>query len=89
MYNVVDIAKNAKEASVSALKLSSEDKNNALRIIVDLLNQNKSKILDANKLDLDNAKTLLKRLNSVNITKEQLEKIINEWERILWKDKKL
>ena len=59
MYNVVDIAKNAKEASISALKLSSDDKNNALKAIVSLLKENKTKIIEANKLDLKNAQVLL------------------------------
>ncbi len=59
MTNVTDIAKSAKEASVSALQLSSEIKNTALNNIAGELKLNKEKILSANNKDLENAKQLL------------------------------
>ena len=55
---VIEIAKNAKNAAVEALQLSSEIKNKALNAIADILESNKDKIVLANKMDLDNAKDL-------------------------------
>lgn len=55
---VIDIAKNAKMASVEALQLSSDIKNKALNSIANILEINKEEILLANKKDLDNAKNL-------------------------------
>ena len=40
--------------------------------------QNKKKIIDYYNLGHCNSKTLLKRLNYLNVTKEELEKIIND-----------
>ena len=59
MTSVYDIAKRAKNASIKALKLSSYVKNKALLSVADLLEKNKDKILNANKLDLENAKEML------------------------------
>ena len=55
---VIDIAKNAKNAAVEALQLSSDIKNEALNAIADILEINKDEIILANKKDLDNAKDL-------------------------------
>ena len=55
---VIEIAKNAKNAAVEALQLSSDIKNKALNAIADILEINKDEIILANKKDLDNAKDL-------------------------------
>ena len=55
---VIEIAKNAKNAAVEALQLSSDIKNEALNAIADILEINKDEIVLANKKDLDNAKDL-------------------------------
>ena len=55
---VIEIAKNAKNAAVEALQLSSDIKNEALNAIADILEINKDEIILANKKDLDNAKDL-------------------------------
>ena len=55
---VIEIAKNAKNAAVEALQLSSDIKNKALNAIADILEINKDEIILANKNDLDNAKDL-------------------------------
>ena len=49
MSLVLDIAKKAKLASVQALQLSTEIKNNALLKIADLLEENKEKIVYENQ----------------------------------------
>ena len=59
MADVTEIAKKAKEASISALKLSSEIKNQALNKIADLLVNKKNEILAANARDLKNAEKML------------------------------
>lgn len=55
---VIEIAKNAKNAAVEALQLSSDLKNKALNAIADIFEINKDEIILANKKDLDNAKDL-------------------------------
>lgn len=60
MNNVINIAKNAKNASIAALQLSTELKNNALLTIAKSLEENKQIIMSANKKDLNNAKKILK-----------------------------
>lgn len=59
MNNVISIAKQAKEASIKALQLSTEIKNNALNKIAELLDKNKEQIFNANKKDLENASKML------------------------------
>ena len=59
MYNVVDIARKAKKASINALKLSETTKNTALKNIAESIKNNENKIFEANKKDLDNAKKML------------------------------
>lgn len=61
MYNIKDIAKNAKKAATEALQLSNEVKNLALTNIAKAFEDNADKILSANKKDLDNALNLLKQ----------------------------
>ncbi len=61
MNSIENIAKSAKVASINALKLSTELKNIALYTIVHNLQLNKNKILEANKLDLINASSLLEK----------------------------
>lgn len=59
MSNVINIAKNAKKASIEALQLSTEIKNLALNKIADSLLSNQSTIMQANEKDLQNAKIML------------------------------
>ena len=61
MSNVIEIAKKAKEASISALQLSTEIKNNTLYKIADALNSEKDEIISANNIDLNNAKLLIEK----------------------------
>lgn len=58
--NIIEIAKAAKQASIEALQLSTETKNNALTKVAECIENNKAKILEANNADLEAAKTLLK-----------------------------
>ena len=58
MTKVLDIAKNAKNAAIQALQLSTEIKNKALLKIADVLEQNKDEIVNSNIIDLENAKDL-------------------------------
>lgn len=55
----VEIAKNAKEASLKLANLPSELKNAALEAIANSISQNKQIIFDANKKDLENAQKLI------------------------------
>lgn len=58
MTNVLDIAKNAKNAAVQALQLSTDVKNEALIKIALILEENKEEIVVANKKDLEMSKEL-------------------------------
>ena len=55
----IQIAKNAKEASLKIADLSTEIKNKALLKIADKIEQAKAEIFDANKEDLKNAEILV------------------------------
>lgn len=59
MKSVIEIAKDAKIASISALQLSADIKNLALLRIADLIENNKHKIVEANVLDLKLAQSQL------------------------------
>ncbi len=56
---MINIAKNAKQASIITASLDTETKNSALKNIAETLNMNKSIIFDANEKDLLLAKELL------------------------------
>ena len=51
-YNFIELAKNSKNASKKLAVLSTEIKNKALLSIAEALENNKSKIFEANKIDL-------------------------------------
>lgn len=59
MYDIKEIAKNAKQAATKALQLSNDVKNLALTNIAQAFENNADKILSANKKDLENAAKLL------------------------------
>lgn len=59
MIDFVKIAKDAKEASLKIADLSTELKNTALLKIADEIELNKNKIFEANKTDLEAAKSLV------------------------------
>ena len=52
-YNFIELAKNAKTASKKLATLSTEIKNKALLAIAEALDFNRTKIFEANKLDLE------------------------------------
>ena len=56
MYDLVSLGKNAQKASVTLKKLNTAVKNAALISIAQKLRDEKSSILDANRLDVANAK---------------------------------
>ena len=70
--NFTEIAKNAKEASLKIAFLSTDIKNKALLTIADEIECNKSKIFDANKIDLQKAEDLV---NSGEITKSAFNRL--------------
>ena len=59
MQNFIQIAKDAKEASLKIASLSTEIKNQALLKIAEYIENNKQKIFDANKKDLTDAQKLV------------------------------
>lgn len=61
MENFIEIAKRAKRASIKAQGLSSEVKNQGLVAVAKALEENKEKIFEANKVDLEFAKELVEK----------------------------
>ena len=55
----LEIAKNAKKASIKAQKLSNDIKNKALKTIAEFLEKGKSEVFEANNKDMQEAKSLL------------------------------
>lgn len=85
----VGVAEASKQEVLRALEnvvtLSNVTKGNLTATDMFLLNlsgsnssKNKQKVIEHFNLGVCNSKTLLKRLNSLNISKEELEKIIND-----------
>lgn len=58
--NFIDIAKNAKQASLKIAELKTEIKNSALNKIAEVFELNKAEIFEANKKDLQEAEELVK-----------------------------
>ena len=54
--NIIQLGKNAKEASKSLRKLKEIDKNKILKNVADKLIELKTEIIEVNKIDLKNAK---------------------------------
>ena len=71
----IQIAKNAKEASLKIADLSTEIKNDALIKIADEIEASKSEIFDANKKDLEEAETLVEtgKLNKSTFNRLKLD----------------
>ncbi len=77
MSSVVDIAKKSKFASVQALQLSSNIKNNALLKVAEILEANLDKIVLANKQDLDLAIDISKAMyNRLKLDDNKLRDMI-------------
>ena len=80
MSELLEIGKNAKEASYDLGVLSTKEKDNALLLMAEELVRSKSEILDANKVDLENTKdkgiseALLDRLA---LSDERIEEMAN------------
>lgn len=85
-YNFIELAKNAKIASKKLATLSTEVKNKALLAIAEALDANKTKIFDANKLDLELAegnipKSVFNRLKlDDNKMRDMIQGIIDVYE---------
>ena len=69
----IQIAKNAKEASLKIAGVKVEIKNNALLAIADAFETHKSEIFDANKVDLDNAQILVEQVKLAKSTFNRLK----------------
>ena len=57
--NFIEIAKNAKQASLKIAELNTEIKNSALSKIADFFEAHKTEIFEANKRDLEEAEKLV------------------------------
>ena len=58
-FDFIEIAKNAKIASLKVAELDTNIKNQALENIAQMLEEHKSEIFEANAQDLEEAKTLV------------------------------
>ena len=75
MYSVQEIAKNAKIASIQALKVSEQLKNEALNLIAKSLEENKDTIINANQKDLNEAQSMVQagKLNQAAYNRLKLD----------------
>ena len=69
----IEIAKNAKEAGLKISALNVKIKNDALNCIAKSFEEHKQEIFDANKQDLENAKTLVEEGKISNSTYNRLK----------------
>ena len=69
----IEIAKNAKEAGLKISDLNVKIKNDALNCIAKSFEEHKQEIFDANKQDLENAKTLVEEGKISNSTYNRLK----------------
>ena len=73
MENFIEIAKRAKRASVKAQGLSSDVKNQGLIAVAKALEENKEKIFEANKADLEFAQELVQKGELTQATYNRLK----------------
>ncbi len=84
--NLIEIGKKAKQASFELAQLSQQQKNNALEIIAKSLEEQTASILQANTIDINNAKqnglseALIDRLL---LTEERLTAIANDVRNVI------
>ena len=84
-YNVYEILEKVKIASKELNILSTIEKNSAIIKIAEALIRNSDKIIEANKLDLENGKKknlTNAMLNRLELTKEKVESIANDMIKI-------
>ena len=84
--NIIELGKRAKSASLNMKVCSSDQKNLALIKLTKNLDKNRNKILEANKIDLENGqkKSLAKPLiNRLTLTEKSIDGLITSIEDII------
>ena len=84
--NIIELGKKAKSASLNMKVCSSDQKNLALTKLTKNLDKNRNKILEANKIDLENGekKSLAKPLiNRLTLTEKSIDGLITSIEDII------
>ena len=84
--NIIELGKRAKTASLNMKVCSSDQKNLALTKLTKNLDKNRNKILEANKIDLENGekKSLAKPLiNRLTLTEKSIDGLITSIEDII------
>ena len=84
--NIIELGKRAKTASLNMKVCSSDQKNLALTKLTKNLDKNRDKILEANKIDLENGekKSLAKPLmNRLTLTEKSIDGLITSIEDII------
>ena len=84
--NIIELGKRAKNASLNMKVCSSDQKNLALTKLTKNLDKNRNKILEANKIDLENGekKSLAKPLiNRLTLTEKSIDGLITSIEDII------
>ena len=84
--NIIELGKRAKSASLNMKVCSSDQKNLALTKLTKNLDKNRNKILEANKIDLENGekKSLAKPLiNRLTLTDKSIDGLITSIEDII------
>ena len=74
-FDLYELGSNAKRASFELAKLSESDKNEALRAVADAVDENAAKILAANEIDVENARskgTTIAMIDRLQLTGERI-----------------
>ena len=84
--NIIELGKNAKKSALDMKLCTNEQKNSALKNLVKSLDNNREKILEANKIDLENGKkkSLANPLiNRLTLTDKSIDGLIKSIEDII------
>ena len=84
--NIIELGKNAKKSALDMKLCTNEQKNSALKNLVKSLDNNREKILEANKIDLENGKkkSLANPLiNRLTLTDKSIDSLIKSIEDII------
>jgi len=84
--DLIKLTKKTHKASQILSNFTTQDKNNLLNLIHTNINKNKNNILEKNKIDVKNAKTMKKDfafIDRLTLTKHKIEVMLNGIQNII------
>ena len=86
MRNIIDMAREAKEASRRLVFISTPLKNSALRLMASAIKRNKQRILSSNALDIQQAKKKKYKssfIDRLRLDEERIEDMVSSMEEVM------